>query len=70
MSFEEITDLQILQRRVGSAEILLTLVSQQLTQAQRENIEYEINKQLEVWKNKGIVEEIFDGALHLLKKSV
>jgi len=44
MSFDKPTDLQILQQRVGSAEILLTLVCQQLTESQKNNIEAVINE--------------------------
>ncbi|UJD88870.1 hypothetical protein FS594_08735 [Rahnella aquatilis] len=70
MSIEEPTDLKILQRRVGSAEILLTLISQQLTDEQKQSIEVVLNKKLEGWKGKGIVEDLFDGAKHLLNKEV
>lgn len=69
MSFEEPTDLQILQRRVSSAEILLTLVCQNLTDSQKQDIEDLLNKKLEEWKGKELLEDIFDGAKHLLNKN-
>jgi hypothetical protein len=70
MSFNKPTDLQILQQRVGSAEILLTLICQQLTESQKNNIETVINEKMEAWKEHDLVTDFFDGALHLLKKDV
>lgn len=70
MPFQEPTELQILQSRVSSAEVLLTLVCQQLTDDQKDKIESVLKQKLDVWKGKEQMEDIFDGALHLLKKSV
>lgn len=70
MSFEEPTDLEILQQRVSSVEILLNLVCAQLTSEQRENVHVALDKHLETWKGKGLMEEIFNGAKHQLDKKL
>ena len=68
MSNEDLSDFEILQRRVGSAEVLLTLVCQQLTADQRADINTILDEKLKAWKGNDIIEDIMDGAKHILNK--
>ncbi|MEW5290283.1 hypothetical protein ABW286_14000 [Erwinia papayae] len=70
MSHEEPTDLQILQCRVGSAELLLTLVCQHLTDSQKHEIENSLNEKIKQWKGKKILEDIFEGAKNILNNKL
>jgi hypothetical protein len=70
MSFEEPTDLEILQQRVSSVEILLNLVCAQLTSEQKENVNAALDKHLDIWKGKDLMEDIFNGAKRQLNKNL
>ncbi|MDJ0030332.1 hypothetical protein [Pantoea ananatis] len=70
MSFNKRTDLEILQERVGSVEVLLALVCEQLTNEQKLSIQSRIDRQKDIWKGKGLPFDIFDGASATLNKKI
>ncbi|MDU1575414.1 MAG: hypothetical protein E6868_19445 [Pantoea sp.] len=70
MSLHEPSDLQILQRRVGAAEVLLALVCEHLTSEQKEAIQARIDDQLKVWEGENEAGHIFKGASSLLKRKI
>ncbi|MEJ5176976.1 hypothetical protein [Erwinia sp. MYb416] len=66
MSYEELSELQILQQRLKSAEVLLTLVFQHLSENQKIDIESALDEKIEQWKDEVILKEVFDGANNLI----
>jgi len=70
MSFKERTDLEILQERVGSVEILLALVCEHLTKEQKVAIQSRIDRQKDIWKGKGLPFDLFEGASATLNKKI
>ncbi|WP_312384534.1 hypothetical protein [Atlantibacter subterraneus] len=70
MSNEDLSDFETLQRRLSSAEVLLTLMCQQLTADQRASINTILDEKLKSWKGKDIIEDIMDGAKHILNQKL
>ncbi|WP_312946305.1 hypothetical protein [Superficieibacter sp.] len=59
MEKESKSDLEILQTRVGSLEVLLSLICENLSDEQKQDIDKKIDERLKTWSGKKPIETFF-----------